>query len=192
LAVSTVQASDCEQGTTKVRVRGEIDNNAVNVEYPNVPGQYTLGVADLKLRANGDRLTVNCTLLGEPTGDEQGRYQYHHMLVCNDEQQSQVAFETGFVNLGYEPDYESIFGQNPVLTDDEVGDFCAIDAVLHFVEQADVNEGRRNKGLFGSATGSLHVVGCVNIAGFDDSPIIEINMGVSGELCLPNWGSPSQ
>jgi len=176
--VQAIQAEDTCTVGTNVSVRGEIDNNAVNLEYPNELGQYTMGIADIKIGDDKQMVKMNCALLGEPTGEENPYvgHQYDHMIVCNDGQQSEIAFKTTIVAQdSYLPN---------VLTSDEIEDFCHNPgAVLGFEEKAEVNEDRFSKGLFQGASGNLRIVGCVNLV---DS-VVEINMGVEGALCLPNW-----
>jgi hypothetical protein len=174
--------AECDPLTsTTAVVSGEINNNAVSIVSPNdavisdPTGQtfYTLGVADIKMIKSNSRIKLNCTLLGEPTGIAPGYgNQYDHMLVCDDEQQSEISFETRFIP-----------GE---LSDDEIDDFCDNEQSVQFVEEAIVNENRRRKGLFANATGAVIVKGCVNFVGADPYPVIEINMGVEGDVCLPN------
>lgn len=176
--ISTVKA-ECPDDSVSASISGEINNNTVSVVSPNdaviidpASQFYTLGVADIKIKTRGERLNMNCTLLGEPTGTPPGGgHQYDHMLVCDDALQSEIAFETKFIP-----------GE---LSSDEIDDFCYDGQILQFVEEATINEHRRRKGLFAGASGALTVKGCVNFVGVDPYPIIEINMGVEGEVCLP-------
>jgi hypothetical protein len=191
LVITAAQANDeCK----RVKIKGEIDNNIVNIQSPNNLGDYTMGVADLKAKRGRKTVKLTCTLLGEPTGDLTlpGLKQYDHMIVCDDSDQSELSFRTGFVNVGPSNNYDAGFFPIPglpILSDDEIDHFCGSEATVWFIERADVNEARRSKGLFEGAKGGLDVVGCVNIVGYEDDgvPIQEVNMDVSGKLCLPNW-----
>lgn len=167
--MTTVNASD-----NCANVTGEINNNAVDVIYPNSLGFYTTGVANVKVKkpnsAKSEKLT--CTLLGEPTGTAPGSgYQYEHLLVCDDAAQSEISFQTYLTGTDVSPDV--------------LDEYCTSEASSPFVEEAVVNTGRRLKGLFaGVSNGTVRIEGCVNPVGFDQGPVLEINMAVvGGEVC---------
>ena len=165
-----------------IDVTGEINNNAVNVVYPNEAVAtfpqfffYTMGVADVKVTLPdlNKPKKLNCTLLGEPTGagiiPDAPAYQYEHLLVCNDVDQSEIAFQT----------YQT--AEMP--SEDVIEDTCYSDPStglsIPFVENAVVNTGRRQKGLFYNVNGSAKIEGCVNIVDqVNGVPIFEINMAV--------------
>ncbi len=193
LALGTAHAFECENGGTRVKVKGEINNNDVLLDHPNGYGSYTSGLAELKLRGkNGPKEKLTCTLLGEPQAPG-GPHQYHHLIVCDDSARSELHFKTGFDSF-FGPkifleqnDYtESESGQSPVLSENQINDFCGPTSIIWFVETADVDSSKKRKGLFNGATGSLNVGGCVNLVG-QNYEHTEINMGVSGKLCLPQW-----
>ena len=178
VGVTNVQAAEnCVSGES-VSVKGDIDNNIVNVRNPNGLGLYTMGVARLGLKSERKSIKLHCALLGEPTGEQNPTvgHQYDHMIVCDDGQQSEIAFKTRFVAQ------DSTLTN--VLTNEEIEDFCHTPyAVVAFKELAEVNGERLTKGVFQGASGQLIVAGCVNALGSG----MEVNMSVKGDLCLPNW-----
>lgn len=178
IGITAVQAAENCDGGTVVSLKGQIDNNAVTTQYPNGLGQYTLGVADLVFKYKAKSVKLNCAVLGEPTGSSTPNdgHQYDHMLVCDDGQQSEFTFKTWLVAK------DTVMTN--VLDSEEIADFChPQNAVFAFKELAEVNGERLTKGLFQGASGTVTVVGCVNWMGSS----AEVNMGVKGELCLPNW-----
>lgn len=187
LVASTAHASEptCSDGTL-VSMTGEINNNAIDVVSFIPSSQVTLGVARLKLFANGKNEKLTCTLLGEPTGlDAVGAVTYDHIIVCDDTVQSELSFETTLT--GRQFFYEEGF---PDLLPGKVAEEYCRSFVDHgnfsfqaFTEEAETNPDRTTKGVFKDAAGSVDVAGCVNLVG----GAAEVNMTVEGKLCLSSW-----
>jgi len=186
LLASTAHASEptCSEGTL-VSMTGEINNNAIDVVSFMPSGQVTLGVARLKLFANGKNEKLTCTLLGEPTGsDGVGEVTYDHIIVCDDTAQSELSFETTLTGR----QFYSEAGFPDLLPGKVAEEYCGpldpgIFAFQAFTEEAETNPNRTTKGVFQDAAGSVDVAGCVNIVG----GVAEVNMMVEGKLCLSNW-----
>lgn len=175
LMVTNVPAEDNCSGGTLVSIGGEIDNNAVVVKHPGMDGQYTVGVANLRLSDGQHVVKLNCALFGEPADPSVG-YQYDHLLVCNDSQQSEIAFKSKIVS-------QSVTLEE-VLNNSQIENFCR-GAAFGFVERNRIDSTRQGKGLFQDASGVIRAVGCLNPA--NNWANIEVNIGVSGDLCLPYW-----
>lgn len=199
LSAASVHALDCPAGT-KAKIRGEINNNGnVALANGNGLGEYTLGVAELTIKdkSGTKRPTVKltCALLGEPRGiflPPTAENSFDHMISCSG---PEVAFETRFVDIGFAPrdeddNFISILSGNPVLSEEDLEDYCGSNATIAFVERAEINGNRDSKGIFAEAEGGLNVFGCVNATAFNDMGEVTesvINMRVSGKVCLPNW-----
>ena len=186
LAASTAHASEptCSDGTL-VSMTGEINNNAIEVVSFTPNGSVTLGVARLKLFADGKNEKLTCTLLGEPTGSEEvGEVTYNHIIVCDDTAQSELSFETTLTGRQFysEPGFPDL------LPGKVAEEYCGsldsgIFAFQAFTEEAVTNPIRTTKGVFEDAAGSVDVAGCVNVVG----GAAEVNMMVEGKLCLSSW-----
>ncbi len=192
LSATTLHALNCPTGT-KIKLKGEINNNG-NVVLANGLGKHTLGVAELTLKdksgSGKPSIKLNCALLGEPRGisfPPTEESSFDHLITCDG---PEVAFKTRFVDVGFAPDFKSIVNGNPVLSGEDFETYCGSNAILAFVERADVNEERDRKGLFDEARGGVNIFGCVNAIGFNDMGEVTesvINMRIAGKLCLLNW-----
>lgn len=190
LSIASAQASSqCPNGTM-VKLTGEINNNAIAVAsfvpLGDPPGNVTLGVARLKLFAQGEREHLTCTLLGEPTGlNEVGDVAYDHIVVCDDPAQSELSFRTTLTGRQHfwEEGFPNLLRTRVAEEYCRSSDDGTVFAYQAFTEKAVANSERTTKGVFAGATGSIGVAGCVNIVG----GAAEINMMVKGNLCLSNW-----
>jgi len=185
-----VQASEPSCTTGKLAyVEGEINNNAVAfVQISNEPPvvlPVTLGVAELKIfkkhgRKKHGRKKLTCTLLGNPnipTDDQPHTHNYDHLIVCDDQAQSQIALDTSFV------------GASPLDRKLE-RKLCRGDVDSYFQEESIPDPTAKhdlvggNKGIFqGVDEGSILVTGCVN-TGSDSDYDVQINMVFDGYVCL--------
>jgi len=188
LAVTTVQADDC---ANVVHLKGTIDNNAVTIAHPyELPEDayfksHTMGIGQLTLTKGNKVVYLTCALSGEPTGTTNLEFPtYDHMIVCNDKSQSEVSFSTWTVGFSTNP--------TDILKNSEIQRYCTKDGLIYaaFEEITFVNGVKQSKGLFEGASNldetlPITVVGCINVVNDGLEP--QINMGIEGDLCLPNW-----